>query len=358
MTRKLNKKGIIAIITTVTILLFLIPIVVYFSNLKPVSNENIKKEFIIKEGDTYTTIVTTLKEQKLIKSEFAYKIYVKLKKPKNLKKGKYELNQNMSVKEIIETLSSDDYKEDYIEITFKEGININGIAQLIEQKTNNKKEDVYETLKDEQYINELINEYWFLTEEIKNEKIYYPLEGYLFPNTYQFHVDAKVKDIFKVLLDQMDKELTKYKTQIENSKYTVHQLLTLSSIVELEAGTSHERNGVAAVFYNRIKDNWTLGSDVTTYYAEQKSFKEDLYINELEACNAYNTRGNCFTGLPVGPIASPSSESIEGVMNPIESNYYYFVADKNGKTYFNITDSDHLQTVKELKEQGLWYIYE
>lgn len=358
MKRKLNKKGIIAISVVALILLTLITIVVCFSKLSAPTKEDSKVEFVIKNGDTYSSIAKKLEEEKIIKSATAYKIYLKVKKPETLKAGIYELNRNMNVKEIINVLSSDNYKEDHIMITFKEGINIRQFATIVSENTNNKEEDVYNLLKDENYINGLIEDYWFLTDEIKNEQIYYPLEGYLFPNTYQFKKDATVEEIFKVLLDQMDKELSKYKTQIQNSKLTVHELLTLASIVELEAGTSHERNGVAAVFYNRINDGWTLGSDVTTYYAEQKPFTEDLYIDEINECNAYNTRGNCFTGLPVGPIANPSSESIEGVMNPVENNYYYFVADKNGTTYFNITDTEHLNTIEKLKREGLWYIYE
>lgn len=359
MKRKLKKEGIIAIsIIAFLLLSLIITIVVYFSNLSAPTKEDIKVEFAVKSGDTYMSISENLEENKLIRSSLAYKIYLKTHKKNTLKAGIYELNRNMSVKEIINVLSSDNYKEEHIVITFKEGINMQSIATIIEENTNNTKEDVFNLLKDEEYINSLINKYWFITDEIKNNNIYYPLEGYLFPDTYQFKKDATVKDIFETLLNQMDIELTKYKTQIENSQLTIHELLTLSSIVELEAGTSHERNGVAAVFYNRINDGWTLGSDVTTYYAEQKPFTEDLLITEINACNAYNTRGTCFKGLPVGPIASPSSESIEGVMNPTQSNYYYFVADKNGKTYFNINDSGHMQTIAKLKEDGLWYIYE
>jgi len=359
MKRKLNKKGIIAIsLIALTLLTLTLTIVVFFSKFKAPTKEDIKVDFVIKSGDTYTSIAKQLEESKLIKSSLAYKIYLKTHKKGTLKAGIYELNRNMSVKEIVETLSSDNYKEDYIMITFKEGINIKQIAKVISENTNNTEEDVYNLLKNEEYINKLITQYWFLTEEIKKEQIYYPLEGYLFPDTYQFKKDSTVEDIFKILLDQMDTELSKYKTQIENSNLTVHELLTLSSIVELEAGTSHERNGVASVFYNRINDGWTLGSDVTTYYAEQKPFTEDLLITELNECNAYNTRGTCFTGLPIGPIASPSSESIEGVMNPIQSNYYYFVADKNGTTYFNTNDKGHSETIAKLKREGLWYIYE
>lgn len=359
MKRRLNKKGIIAIsIMAFIILSIIITIVVYFSKLKPVTKKDIEVEFKITEGDTLSSISEKLEKEDLIKSSFAYKIYLKIHKNGEIKIGTYKLNKNMGVKKIITTLTGDEYKEDYINITFKEGININQIAQIIEDNTENTKQDVYNLLKDENYINKVINKYWFITEEIKNKNIYYPLEGYLFPNTYQFKKNASVEDIFEVLLNQMDIELSKYKTQIEKSELSVHQLMTLASIVELEAGTSHERNGVAAVFYNRIKDGWTLGSDVTTYYAAQKTFKEDLTITEINECNAYNTRGTCFTGLPVGPISNPSSESIEGVMNPETSEYYYFVADKDGNTYFTKTEAEHNQIIQRLQRDGLWYMYE
>lgn len=341
------------------LIIFLITLnVVYFSKLKPVTKEDEIVEFKVEEGDTLLSIADELVDEELIKSETAYKIYIKTHKTGEIKIGKYSLNKNMGVKRIVETLASDDYKEDYINITFKEGLNIRQIAEIIEQNTDNTKEDVFNLLKDTTYIDSLINEYWFLTNEIKNENIYYPLEGYLYPNTYQFKKDASVKDIFKTLLDHMDEELTKYKTQIDNSGYSIHQLMTLASIVELEAGSSHERNGVAAVFYNRIRNNWTLGSDVTTYYASQKSFKEDLTIDEINACNAYNTRSTCIVGLPVGPISNPSDESINGVMNPSTSDYYYFVADKDGKTYFTKTEYEHQNIIQQLQREGLWYTYE
>ena len=341
------------------LIIFLITInVVYFSKLKPVTKEDEIVEFKVSEGDTLLSIADELVDEELIKSETAYKIYIKTHKTGEIKIGKYSLNKNMGVKKIVETLASDDYKEDYINITFKEGLNIRQIADLIEQNTDNTKEDVFNLLKDETYIDSLISEYWFLTNDIKNPNIYYPLEGYLYPNTYQFKKDASVKDIFKTLLDHMDEELTKYKTQIDNSGYSIHQLMTLASIVELEAGSSHERNGVAAVFYNRIKNNWTLGSDVTTYYAFQKSFKEDLTIDEINSCNAYNTRSTCIVGLPVGPISNPSDESINGVMNPSASDYYYFVADKDGKTHFTKTEYEHQNIIQELQRDGKWYTYE
>lgn len=349
-------KLIISLIA-VLVLIVVSCLIWYTNSLKAVGKDK-KIEFLVSQNETFSTLGSALESKGLIKSELAYKIYIKLSKPVKLKAGTYELNTNMSVKEIVDVLSEgNSYNPNNVTITFKEGINMRAIASLIEEKTDNTALDVYNLLKDDAYLNELINTYWFVTEEVKNKNIYYSLEGYLFPDTYQVDKTKGVKDIFKLMLDRMGQELEPYKTEIESSQYSIHELLTLASIIELEAGTSHERSKVAGVFYNRLADNWTLGSDVTTYYAAKKTFKEDLTYEELQACNYYNTRGTCFTGLPVGPISSPSSESIEGVMRPTSHNYYYFVADKNGKTYFNTNSAGHNATIADLKENDLWYEY-
>ena len=126
-------------------------------------------------------------------------------------------------------------------------------------------------------------------------------------------------------------------------------------MIELEGSTSSDRKGVAGVFYNRLENNWFLGSDVTTYYAEKiDDWKQGLTNNQLQACNNYNTRGTCFKGLPIGPISNPSLESIEAVINSTDHNYYYFVADCSGKTYFNYNQSGHDITILKLKRENNW----
>ena len=263
---------------------------------------------------------------------------------------------NIRGDEILEEGNS--YNPDEIRITFKEGLNIRKIATLIEENTNNTYDDVINLMDDDSYIDSLIDKYWFLTDEIKDEKIYYPLEGYLFPNTYAFlNVDVDVKTIIETMLDEMDKQLSNYKNIIEKSDYTVHEILTLASIVELEGASASDRASVAGVFYNRLKDNWSLGSDVTTYYyLKIDNFKQSLNGNKnLYTCdNAYNTRCTSFLGLPVGPISNPGLESLEGTVNYREHNNYYFVADCNGKTYLNKDATGHHNTIEKLKKQGNW----
>lgn len=346
--------------TAIIVFVFVV-VLVYNYGISAVSNENVEVEFEVTENSTYLTIAPLLKENNLIKSELFYKIYVKLNNPSGLQKGKYILNKNMNVKEIVNVLSKgNSYNPYVISLTFKEGINMRGIIKVIEENTNNTSTDVYNLLNNEEYLDKIINEYWFLTNEIKNEQIYYSLEGYLYPDTYEYNnKDVTVEEIFEKMLDKMDDVLSSYKNDIENSNYSVHQILTLSSIVELEAGETDDRAGVAGVFYNRLNNSWSLGSDVTTYYAIKVDMNErDLYQSEIDDINAYNTRASSMAGkLPIGPICIPSIESIKATLYPTKHNYFYFVADKYKKTYFNETYQGHNNTISKLKEENLWYNY-
>ena len=235
------------------------------------------------------------------------------------------------------------------------------IASTIASKTNNSEDDVFNLLVDKEYLNSLINKYWFIEDRILNTNIYYSLEGYLYPNTYEFkNKDVEVSEIFEKMLDEMDKKLSPYKTDLLSNKYSIHELLTLASIVELEGSISDDRAGIAGVFYNRLNSGMALGSDVTTYYAARIEMSDrDLYQAELNDANYYNTRSSHLNGkLPIGPISSPSIESIKAVLYPEKHDYYYFVSDKNGKTYFSKNYQEHLATKNELINSGLWYVYE
>ncbi|HOB26471.1 MAG TPA: endolytic transglycosylase MltG, partial [Bacilli bacterium] len=187
-----------------------------------------------------------------------------------------------------------------------------------------------------------------------NSNIYYPLEGYIFPDTYNIKKTATIKEVIETMLDEMETKLEPYKTDISTSNKSVHSLLTLASMVELEAVSAEDRKVLAGVFTNRLTLGMTLGSDVTTYYAVQKDMTDDLTLSDLATCNGYNTRGTCVPGLPVGPIASPSLSSIQAAVNPDSTDYLYFVADKNSKLYFAKTLDEHNNNIAYLKSHDLW----
>ena len=327
----------------------------------PVSKQIEEKEVQIPLGSGSSQIAKILKENNLIKSELVFKIYVKINKITNFQAGTYYLKESMDLKEITEMLQTGIMHDpNQITITYLEGKPMWHLASTIAEKTNNTEEDVYAVLANEEYIDSLIQKYWFLTDEIKNEDIYYPLEGYLFPDTYSIaNKDTTVEEIFEKMLDKMEEVLEEYKEEIEASNYTIHEILTLASIVETEGLNNTDRKNVASVFYNRLNLGMSLGSDVTTYYAIKVDMGDrDLYQNEIDAYNPYNTRGPNMEGkLPVGPIASVGKESIEAAIEPNDTDYLFFVADKNGKLYFTTTNEEHVQVINELQNSGQWYEY-
>lgn len=350
---------IVAIIFTL-IACFAIGLFVYYNtNTSPVSDDTTLKEVTIESG-TIESIGLTLKENNLIKDATMFKLYTRFAKKTNLKAGIYKFSESMSMQEIVDILEEGStYNPDEISITFKEGINIRTVAKLIDESTNNTYDDVINLMNNKEYINSLIEKYWFLTEDIKNSNIYYPLEGYLFPNTYRFtNKDVTVEEIFTKMLNETDKQLSKYKKEINSSSLNIHELITLSSIVELEGATAGDRAGVAGVFYNRLNSASypTLGSDATTYYASKiDDWTVSLTYRELNDCtNKYNTRCNLNTGLPVGPICNPGLESISSTIKPEQHNYYYFVADCKGEVYLTKNSSEHANIINKLKRENNW----
>ena len=266
------------------------------------------------------------------------------------------------MKKIVDSLEKgSSYNPDQISITFQEGLNIRKIAKVVEENTNNKYDDFMELMNDKEYIKSLISEYWFLTDDILNEKIYYPLEGYLFPDTYYLQSkDVTNKEIVKTMLDEMNDKLEPYKKDIESSEYTIHEIMTLASIVEMEGKTSNDRASIAGVMVNRVNDKWSLGMDSTTYYyLKRDDYKVGLTYNELNTCdNAYNTRCRSFIGLPVGPITNAGMESLKATIKYHKHDYYYFVSDCSGENYFTKTATEHYNIIEKLKREGKWSCYQ
>lgn len=354
--RKLKKKFKIILVLVAILLIGIATLLGTYCYFKsPVSNDKKEVSIVIENGSTISDIAAPLKKEGLIKDENFFKLYVKLKKVSNVYAAKYYFSPSMNLDEIINTLNEGGYNENEISITFKEGINMRGIAKLIKENTSNSEDDVYKKLKDEKYLNSAIEKYWFLTDDIKNSKIYYSLEGYLFPDTYRFNSkDVTVEEIFNKMLDQMEKELNKYKKQIENSKYSVHELITLASITQSEGYNEDDFKNIASVFYNRLKTGMALGSCVTSYYGVKKDMTDELLQKDIDASNPYNTRGNNPVSFPVGPISMPGAKALDATLDPIETSYYFFVSDKNNKLYFTKTLNEHERMITKLQNEGLW----
>ena len=327
----------------------------YNYQLSPVSKSEKIVEIEIPSNTTVRGIASILKENKLIRDERIFLIYIKIMNINDMKAGYYDFSYDMDTKEIVSLLRDGSKKNpNEIEITFKEGITMRDIAKVISNNTNNSYESVIEKANDLNYINNLINKYWFITEDIKNDKIYYKLEGYLFPDTYRFNnKDVSVEDIFNKMIDKMDKVLQPVKDDIEKNSLSVHQLLSLASMVEKEAAREQDRSMVASVFINRINRGMSLGSDVTTRYAfKVDNPKQVLTKIQYNTPNPYNTRvtdGSMNGKLPVGPICTLSKSSISASVYPDKSDNIYFIANiKTLETFFYNNSRDFEKKKSEL----------
>ena len=346
---KKNRKLIV--ILSVIVGLILVGVITLMILLSPVSKNKDIVEFTVKKGEGKEKIVENLKDAKLIKSKYATFIYIVLSGKKNLQAGSYEFSRDMSVKDIITSLSTGDVvniKRDEVRITFKEGDTLKNFVTMVANETNIDYDEAIKKLSDKAYLKGLIADYWFLTNDILDEDIYFPLEGYLYPETYNFYKETSIEQVIRKVLNVTNERLEPLKSKIENSKYNIHELLTVASIAEKEANTNSDRAMVTQVIYKRLSLNMALGMDVTSYYGVQKEMTETITQLDLNDKNPYNTRVTTFIGLPVGPICNPSIGSINAALKPADTDYLYFVADiLTGKVYFAKTNEEFNALVKK-----------
>ncbi len=348
------KKIIIILISLVLVCSFAV-IGTYFYMIKAPSKTEEKVTFYVEEGSSYSSIGKSLKEAGLIKNDTIYKIYLKLNPvTDNLEYGEYTLDKSYDIEKTISVLKrGSNTLASTVRIKFIEGKNMRYVIKQMHDSLGIEEKDILDKLSDSNYLDSLIEKYSFLTDKIKDKDIYYSLEGYLYPDTYDFYTTASIEDVFGKMLDNFGKKIEQYNDKIEKSKYDVHEIVTLASIIELEAGGA-DRNKVSGVFYNRMKKGMSLGSDVTGYYGAKMDDWSNGLGDHVNDCNAYNTRGKCVKKLPVGAICNPSIKSIEAALNPTSHNYYYFVADCDGKTYLTKTYNEHLNIISKLKREGKW----
>ena len=366
--KKMDKIGFRVIVVVVVILLF--GLVVFSSVLanamSPYNKQDTSRvEFKVEAGWGSSTVADKLEQQHLIKNAKLVKLYLKMQPQDNIKEGTYILSPSMDVLEIFSILSSNKSVEnETIALKLIEGKRFESYADTIAVTFGFNKDEVIAKATEKEFLDKEIKKYWFVTDEILNKDLYYPLEGYIFPDTYDIKKNSTIEDVLDTLIAETGKKITPYKDDITASGKSVHALLSLASVIELEAGTgsvdlgegktASEREVVASVFYNRLKNNITLGSDVTTYYAVKKTLQESLTYNDLNLCNGYNTRGKCAPGIPVGPICSPSLSAIVAAIKPADTKYFYFVSDKNGKLYFAVDEAGHQKNISYLKSHDLW----
>lgn len=297
----------------------------YKKQLQPVATESRVVNVKIADGSTVDQIANLLEQKEIIRSASVFKIYVRNNNlNSSLKAGEYKLDASKTMTDIIEIISKG--KEQQKSFTILPGKRIDQIKKsMIEAGYS--AESVEAAFEPTQYKG-----YPALIAKPATAS----LEGYLYPETFNTNSTTTPTDIVKKSLEQMGKVLTPdLIDDFQKQGLGIHQALTLASIVIKEASNPADQKMAAGVFYNRLKIDMMLGSDVTyQYIADITGQQRSAFID-----SPYNTR--MYKGLPPGPIATVNASSLDAVAHPTSSEYYYFVAGDDGVIHYSKTVQEH-----------------
>ncbi len=300
-------------------------------------------ELTVEEGMSLNQISGLLGEKEVIEHPLAFSFYARLRGSANsFQAGDYILNSNMSYDRIITALRMGDTVKEEVTVTFYEGMTLREIANLLEENKVCDAEAFVTCLQSAEF------DYEFLNMLPENELRFYRLEGYLFPDTYDFYVGENVQSVAKKFLRNFSaRVMGDVYNEIQDAGMTLDETIILASIIQKEAGNPDEMGLVSSVFHNRINDLAAglpmLQSDVTIHYIEE-DIKPYQTMGTQEIYDAYNTY--VCRGLPAGPICCPGLDAIRAAISPEESSYYFFVTDSNGKYYYSSTLNEHYANVR------------
>ena len=285
----------------------------------------------VRPGQTLKTTADILQQANLIKSRLKFILFARFKGlDKHLKAGKYLLSAAMPPRQILEIMVKG--AVNLHKLTVPEGYSIPQIAVLVENAKFGSKIDFINTATD----NVLAG---------KNGIEAPSFEGYLFPDTYFFPREVTMEQIISTMLNRFWSIFTaEWKLRAKDLGLTIHQIVTLASIIEKETGAAFERPIISSVFHNRLKKKMRLESDPTVIYGI-KNFDGNLTRKHLSTHTPYNTYK--IKGLPAGPIANPGRASLEAALYPEKTVFLYFVSKRDTTHYFSTNLKEHNQAVRK-----------
>lgn len=316
--------------------------------MQPTATSDQVVPYTLKSGTSKSTVAEELAQNGLIKNALAFKVYLKLNSEgSEFKAGDYEFTPGLTYAQIITKLNNADVVvPKTMKFTIPEGYTVTQIADKLSE-AGFVDRDTFMKLVDDPSSLKLAQELNVPT----GDGILHPLEGYLFPATYDLPIESTESDIIaNMLLATRTKlrSIDNLDAQLKERNLTVHQLLTEASLVEREVVVPEERAQVAGVIDNRLKQNMKLQIDATVQYALGKQ-KERLLYSDLKIDSPYNTY--LHEGLPPGPIANPGLDAIKAALAPEASKYLYYVTKKDGTGghLFAQTYQEHLKNIETSK---------
>ena len=349
-----RKRSIIPMLLTIIVVLGIAILSIFYYMTTPVDKSNNKDVTVeIKENYGSAKIAQELKAKGLIRNEEVFKLYARLSPNTSFYVGNFNLKQSMSLPQIIQELGTKDKATLGNSFALIEGDSILKIAKNLE-KTNLSSEEFLAKVNDAEFIKKLQKQFpELITNDVFGKDIKYALEGYLYPAIYDIADDETVEGLItKMVKLTNDKVVPLYKKNSrswkisgQDKQISIHDYMTMASILEKESTKSDENKLIASVFLNRLAQGMKLQTDPSANYAADKLTGAPTQA-ELSLNNPYNTY--VVVGLPPGPISSIGSVSYEALNNAEHTDYLYFLhATKDGKAYFSKTYDEHEKLAKE-----------
>ena len=303
---------------------------------KPASiNDQTKKRITINSGQAFKSFSEKLHKDGIIKDLYNFNLFARIKGyDKKVKAGEYILSPSMTPYKILQILAAG--KVCLHKITIPEGYNIRQIASIIARAG---------LCKETEFNDSATNSSFVHNERIDAETF----EGYLFPDTYYFSKNVTPEKIISAMVKKFRSVFTPaFKETAKKLELSIHQIITLASIIEKETGDPKERYIISSVFHNRLKKNMRLESDPTVIYGI-KDFDGNIKKSHLKTSTPYNTYQ--IHGLPAGPIANPGIKAIEAALYPANTDFLYFVSKKDNTHMFSTNINDHNKAVRKYQLQ-------
>lgn len=320
----------------IVLLLMVVGCLAMWHSLTPVNTANTAGVAVVVPQHASTgQIAALLQEQGLIRSARTFSLYARLQGQDGaMKPGEYTLSAAMPVSEMIGLLTKGTGER--IKITVPEGFTVNQIAALLEQQGITGQDAFRQSLLGPWQMA-------FLAGVPVNQ---WGLEGYLYPDTYFLSSATKADKIVEIMLKNFGRVIEEhdYIRRAEARGLTLHEAMTIASMVEREAQLESERPRIAGVIFNRLQQGMPLQIDATVQYALGET-KEKLLYKDLQIDSPYNTYR--IDGLPPGPIANPGWSSMLAVIQPESHNYLYYVAKPDGSHAFAVTLAEHNENVRQ-----------
>ncbi len=289
------------------------------------------KEIHIQRGSSLLSILQTLEHEEIIANAEFFRLYLVARGiAHQVRAGDYQFRPQMTPHQVAEELIKGDFKT--YRFTIPEGWSITQIANYLEERGLTKADPFKAVCFDKEWIHSL---------GIAQDS----LEGYLYPSTYETYYPQSPKDLATMMVKKFQTVFTdEMKLRAQQIGLSVHEVVTLASIVEKETGRAEERPLIASVFDNRLKIKMPLQSDPTVIYGIP-DFNGNITRRDLSTFTPYNTY--VIPGLPPGPIASPGKDALLAVLYPAETEYLYFVSKNNGSHIFSKTLREHNRNVQK-----------